>query len=336
MPVSEDQLRQLLTERSDPARNRPVPQERITARIRRARMKRAAGAGLLAVAVAAGVFSGVTLAHERTSGHGASLSGQPLPASFTASDGTAYRQLAATTLTDPAQRSAALTVTAGSDPVDVMAACDTPTSGLFIEVKVNDNGTPAGLLACKQTPQLMSLRVRPGQVAHVTFVRESNAGVQDRNVGWRLAAYAWTPPATIRPAPATPRVPQSYTGPNSLAGPRNVLRKLVASRSGDWPGDRTATITFTYRSGRNFNLSMVCAGPIGGRLQLSLQVNGSPGPALSCTPAGPGQLGGPNVTGRRNGESITLTFHIQAPSWQPADYAKRAASWTIALYEEQS
>lgn len=300
-------------------------------------MKRAAGAGLLAFAVAAGVFSGVTLAHERPSGHGANLSGQPLPASFIASDGTAYRQLAATALTDPAQRSAALTVTAGSDPVDVMAACDTPKSGVFIEVRVNGNGTPAGLLACKQTPQLMSLPLRPGYVAHVTFVRESRADVQDRNVGWRLAAYAWTPPATIQPAPAAPRVPQSYTGPNSLAGPRNVLRKLVASRSGDWPGDRTATFTFTYHTGQNFNLSMVCAGPIGGRLQLSLQVNGSgsPGTALSCTPAGPGQLGGPNVTGRRNGESITLTFHIHAPNWRPADYAKRAASWTIALYEDQ-
>ena len=46
-PVSEDQLRQLLAERSEPARSRPAPTERITARIRRARMKRAAAAGSL-------------------------------------------------------------------------------------------------------------------------------------------------------------------------------------------------------------------------------------------------------------------------------------------------
>ena len=39
----------------------------------------------------------------------------------------------------------------------------------------------------------------------------------------------------------------------------------------------------------------------------------------------------------QNGKPITLTFRIQAPSSYPAaDYAKRAASWTIAVYEEQT
>jgi hypothetical protein len=35
---------------------------------------------------------------------------------------------------------------------------------------------------------------------------------------------------------------------------------------------------------------------------------------------------------------ITLTFRIQAPGPNTAasDYAKRAASWTIAIYEEQT
>ena len=78
-------------------------------------MKRAAGAGLLAVAVAAGVVSGVTLAHDRAAV--TSYSGPAMPAKFTAADGAAYRRLAITYLTDPAHPSAALTLTAGSAPV---------------------------------------------------------------------------------------------------------------------------------------------------------------------------------------------------------------------------
>ena len=44
-----------------------------------------------------------------------------------------------------------------------------------------------------------------------------------------------------------------------------------------------------------------------------------------------------SVGGGRNGKPITFTFRIQAPdSYTAAAYAKRAASWTIAIYEEQS
>jgi hypothetical protein len=336
MPVSEDQLRQLLAERSDPARHRPVPQEHITARIRRARMKRAAGAGLLAVAVAAGVVSGVTLAHEHAPGHAASYSGPSLPARFTASDGAVYRQLAATDMTDPAQRSATLTVQVGSDPVDVMASCDDPTSNILIGVKVN--GTVAGVISCQDPPQLMGLPVHPGQQARITLVRASGLGLPDISTGWRFAAYAWTPPVTARPAPAVPRLPQSYTGPNTTGGHGNALRKLVAIRSGTWPRDRTATFTLTIHSHRSFDISTVCAGLIGGQLQVSHAVDGSRGgDPVPCTPAGPKQLDNEGGILAASGERITLTYRIQAPSsYFAADYAKRAASWTIAIYEEQS
>jgi hypothetical protein len=336
MSVSEDRLRQLLAERSDPARYRPVPQERIDARIRRARMKRAAGAGLLALAVAAGVVSGVTLAHEHAPGYAASYGGPPLPASFAASDGAAYRQLAATDMTDPAQRSATLTIQVGSDPVDVMASCNDPESSILIGVKVN--GTAAGFIRCQDPPQLMGLSVRPGQQARITFVRASSLGLPDKSTGWRFAAYEWKPPATARPAPTVPRLPRSYTGPNTTAGHGTALRRLVASRSGDWPGDRTTTFTLTYHGGRSLDISLACAGTIGSRLQVTTLVDGQGTGAVPCTAWTPGQpppdsSGG----GGRNGKPITLTFRIQAPSsYFAADYAKGAASWTIAVYEEQT
>ncbi len=285
MPVSKDQLRQLLAERSDPARHRPVPQERITARIRRARMKRAAGAGLLAVAVAAGVVSGVTPRARARAGHAASYSGPPLPARFTAADGAAYRRLAVTDMTDPAQKTATLTVQVGSDPVDVMASCDDPTSNILIGVKVN--GTLAGLVSCQDPSQLLGLPVHPGQQARITLVRASGLGLPDISTDWQFAAYAWTPPATARTAPAAPHLPQSYTGPNTTAGHGNALRKLVAIRSGIWPRDQTATFTFTVHGHRNFDISTVCAGLIGDRLQVSHQIDGSGSEAVSCTPRPP-------------------------------------------------
>jgi hypothetical protein len=336
MPVSEDQLRQLLAERSDPARHRPVPQEHIAARIRRARMKRAAGAGLLAVAVAAGVVSGVTLAHEHAPGHAASYSGPQLPARFTAADGAAYRQLAVTSIADSAQPSAALTITTGSDPVDLMGSCDAPGNGILMGIEVN--GKIVSVIACQDPPQLIGLPVRPGQKIRITFVSAERLGFPDVPTGWRFAAYAWKPPVTARSAPTAPRLPQSYTGPNTTAGHGTALRKLIAIRSGTWPGDRTATFTFTVHGHRNFDISTVCAGLIGGRLQVSHAVNSSRGgDPVPCTPAGPKQLDNGGGILAASGERITLTYHIQAPSsYFAADYAKRAASWTIAIYEEQT
>jgi hypothetical protein len=338
VPVNEDQLRQLLAERSDPARHRPAPQERIAARIRRARMRRAAGAGLLAVAVAAGVVSGVTLAHDRAAG--TSYSGPPLPARFTAADGAVYRQLAVTTMTGPARPSAALTLTVGSAPVDLMGSCDLPHSHALMGVEVN--GKIVSVVQCQDPPQLIGLPVRPGQKIRITFVGEARLGLPglpDLRTDWQFAAYTWQPPATDRPAPAAPRLPRSYTGPNTTAGHGNALRKLVASRSGTWPRDRTARFTLIYHGGHNLDIATICAGLIGGRLQVSHEIDGSGGgDADSCTPAGPGQLGngGSDLSGV-NGKPITLTFRIQAPSSSfAADYAKRPASWTIAIYEEQS
>lgn len=333
MPVSEDQLRRLLAERSDPARHRPVPQERITARIRRARMKRAAGAGLLAIAVAAGVVSGVTLAHERASV--TSYSGPPLPATFTASDGTSYRQLAVTDMAVPAEQSVSLTVPAGSGLVDAMGACDAPDQGDIVIVKVD--GVTSGLIGCERTPRLTRLSVHPGRAARITFVRIAAASRPAARTDWRFAVYEWTPPATLRPAPAAPRLPRSYAGQNTVTGQGSARWRLAAGRSGDWPGDRTVTITVPAGTG-NFGVSVFCAGAIAGRLQVSVSSPGMKGSQTSC-PAwvGPGQQqSGQILTGAPAGRPMTLTFRFQAPSpATAAAYAKRAASWTIAVYEEQ-
>jgi hypothetical protein len=334
MPVSEDQLRELLTERSDPARRRPVPEERIAIRVRRARRRRAAGAGLLAVAAVAGAASGVILTHEPAPGHAASYNAPPLPASFTASDGAAYRRLAITPVTGPDQRSASFTITAGSHPVDVMATCDHRKGTTFVLVKVN--GSVVTFADCQGPGRLTDLAVKPGQRARITFAAGSPIG--SRIAGWQFAAYAWTPPVIARPAPAEPRPPRSFTGLAEAPAHGNVQWRLVSSRSGDWPADRTVSITVPTGA-RYYKLSLVCAGPVSERLQVTFSNNGSqPSLMPSCVPLTPGQPVPAQLTidriDRIDRKPTTLTIHLQAPRVDPAAYAKRQVSWTLALYAE--
>jgi hypothetical protein len=327
VPLTADQLRDLLTERSDPARFHPAPEKGLSMRIRRARVRRAAVAGLLAAVAAAGVVTGLRLTQDHTASF-AAVSGQQFPASFTASDGTLYRRVAVTSMT-AGQSSAALEVEVGSHPVDVMAAC--AVGGEFVDITVN--GTYAGIATCPGTPQLFGLSAPPGRQADLTFTGQG----RPVKTSWRFAVYEWIPPVAARPAPSVPRLPASYTGYNTTTGVGMTRRSLLASRSGDWPADRTVTITVPDH-GRSFDISLVCSGAIASRLRVSMVVDGSMADQLSCTAWTPGQQPSANVTGGgRAGIPDTLTFRIQAPSsYWAAAYAKRSASWTIGIYQEGS
>ncbi len=331
MPLSADQLRQLLTERSDPARDHAVPHERLTTRIRRARIRRAAGASLMAVAVVAGLVSAVNFAHEQAPR--LSSAGPRLPFSFTASDGASYRRIAGTSMAEPRQHSVTIKAGAASYPLDVMAACDSPGSG---SVSVTVNGAVAGVVGCTNPPQLIGLSVRPGRPADITFTRFPVSGLPAARASWWFAVYEWKPPATIKAAPPVPRLPLSYTGYNTTTGHGKALRRLIATRSGDWPSDRTATFTVRPR-GRNLDIAVACSGAIADRLQVTTLIDGHGGSTLPCTSWTSGKQPPDNSgVGGRAGIPLTLTFRIQAPSPATATaYAKRAASWTIAIYEEE-
>jgi hypothetical protein len=115
------------------------------------------------------------------------------------------------------------------------------------------------------------------------------------------------------------------------------VRRLIESRSGDWPADRTATFHLTY-SGRDLDVSIACAGFVGNQLLVTMDVNGHGSQTSPCTswPLAAQAQNGYMLNGQ-NGKHITLTFTIRAPSrYTAAAYAKRAASWTIAIYEEQT
>jgi hypothetical protein len=234
----------------------------------------------------------------------------------------------------PAQKSVTIKVRVGADPVDVMAACVSPPRPAAAGVSVN--GTAGGVFSCLAAPRLIGLPARPGRQADITFTKITVPFARNAGASWRFAVYEWTPPAMARPAPPVPWLPRSYTGDNTTTGHGKAQLRKIASRSGDWPSDRTAVFTVPFH-GRNLDISVVCAGAIADRLQVTMQVNGSPASELPCASWVPGQQppGNTGFTGQR-GKRYTLTFRIKAPSpFTAAAYAKRAASWTIGIYEEE-
>lgn len=334
MPLSTDQLRQLLTERSEPASYRPAPHERIRMRIRRARIRRAAAAVVVAaIAVGGGLVIAPVL--DRPAANLA-VTGQPFPASFTASDGTSYWRVAVTSLTLPAQKTATIRLKVGSYPIDVMAECGAVTSHGVAAAGIAVNGTDSGGVFCPQTRQLFGLPVRLDREADITFTRITLPQIPNVGGSLRFAVYEWKPPAVAGPAPAAPRLPRSYLGYNTTTGHGMVLRREIASHSGAWPADRTYTVTVPFR-GRGIDISAACSGAIAGRLTITLEDDGH---ALSTPLQCKSWVAGtapPDTTGYagRTGVPATLTFRIQAPS-PAADYAQRSASWTIAIYQEGS
>ena len=105
----------------------------------------------------------------------------------------------------------------------------------------------------------------------------------------------------------------------------------------DWPADRTVTIKVPAGTS-NLKLIMACTGATAGRLQVSRTSHGSPTGLLGfCEPLTPGQPPPVQATVvRPDGKAVTLTLRLQPPDvYKAADYYKRAASWTIALYAEQ-
>jgi hypothetical protein len=334
MPLSTDQLRQLLTERSEPASYRPAPHERIRTRIRRARLRRAA-ATVVVAAIAVGSGLGLAPVLDQTAVNPATAT-QPFPASFTASDGASYWRVAATSLTLPAQKTATIKLKVGSYPVDVMAECGAINGRGVAVAGIAVNGKDSGALFCPEARQLIALPVRLGGEADITFTKVTMPKIPNAGGSLRFAVYEWKPPAVARPAPPAPRLPHSYVGYNTTTGHGKVLRLQIASRSGDWPADRTFTVTVPYR-GRAIDISAACSGAIAGRLTVTMQMDGH---ALSTPLQCQSWVAGtapPDTTGyvARTGISDTLTFRIQAPS-PAADYAKRSASWTITLYQEGS
>ncbi len=358
MSRSTDELRQLLIERSSPAIDHPAPGDQITARIRASSRRRAKAAVALAAVAVIGVAGVVAVAHRGGSDHQALTGLRTLPARFTASDGATYRRVGIASMAAPAQNSVTIKVDVGSDRVDVMATCEggggldtvadvlvdhafgnvfgcskRPTlSGLLAEPMPSGPPVPPTLKGVRPTPK--ALPVRPGKrTVEITFTSMALPHKHGARATWLFGVYEWKPPATLGPAPPAPRLPESYTGYNTTSGHGHALLRRIAVHSGRWPADRTATFTVPFH-GRDLHINAVCSGAIADRLSVTMLHHS---PALTCASWSPGdEMPDTPVLNGVPGKPITLTFRIRVPAgYDRAAYAKRAASWTIGIYEEQ-
>jgi len=318
MPLNADQLRQLLAERSDPARYHPAPEEHLTTRIRRARTRRVAVVSVLAVAAVAAVVSVVSLPSGHPSGNAATSAGQQFPGSFTAANGATYTRVAVTSLTGPVGESVTIKIKATQAPVEVMAACD-PSDGVGA-VNIAVNGVSADGFSCPGPPRLIALSVRSGRAADITFTEIPVINHPNVSASSRFAIYEWKLPA-IR------RLPASYTGYNTTTGHGMALRRLIVSGSGDWPADRTVTLTM-HSNSHNIDISLVCSGAIADKIQVTMVDNGQGNGSVPCSTWTPEQAPGQITLGNVKPGKQTFTFRIQGPS-------SAAASWAIGVYEEE-
>jgi hypothetical protein len=322
MPLNADQLRQLLTERSDPARYHPAPEESLTTRIRHARTRRVAVVSLLAVAAVAAVVSVVSvvsLPSGHPSGNAATSAGQQFPGSFTAADGAYYTRVATTSLAGPVGETVTIKIKATQAPVDVMAACD-PSDGVGA-VSIAVNGVPADGFSCPGPPRLIALSAGSGREADITFTEVPVINHPNVTASSRFAVYEGK-------LPAIPRLPASYTGYNTTTGHGMALRRLIVSGSGDWPADRTVTLTM-HSNSHNIDISLVCSGAIADKLQVTMVENGQGYGSVPCSTSTPSeQAPGQIVLGDVKPGKQTFTFRLQGLS-------AAATGWAIGVYEEE-
>ena len=359
MSRSTDELRQLLIERSSPAIDHPAPGDQITARIRASSRRRAKAAVALAAVAVIGVAGVVAVAHRGGSDHEALTGSRTLPARFTASDGATYRRVGIASMAAPAQNSVTIKVDVGSDRVDVMATCEGGGGLDTVADVLVDHAWGDVLFGCSKRPTLRGLVVQPGPSGppvppalrgvrpmpkalpvrpgwhEITFT-SSLAHKPGAWATWLFGVYEWKPPAKLGPPPPAPRLPESYTGYtgyNAASGHGTALLRRIAVHGGRWPVDRTATFTVPFH-GRDLHINAVCSGAIADRLSVTMLHHS---PALTCASWSPGdELPDTPVLDGAPGKPITLTFRIRVPDgYDRAAYAKRAASWTIGIYEEQ-
>jgi hypothetical protein len=319
MPLNADQLRQLLAERSDPARYHPAPEESLTTRIRRVRTRRVAVVSVLAVAAVAAVVGVVSLPSGHPSGNAATSAGQQFPASFTAANGAYYTRVATTSLAGPVGEKVTIKIKATQAPVDVMAACD-PSDGVGA-VGIAVNGVPADGFSCPGPRRLIALSAGSGREADITFTEVPVINHPNVTASSRFAIYEGK-------LPAKPRLPASYTGYNTTTGHGMALRRLIVSGSGDWPADRTVTLTM-HSNSHNIDVSLVCYGAIADKIKVTMVENGQGYGSVPCTTWTPSeQAPGQIVLGDVKPGKQTFTFRIQGPSAATAD-------WAIGVYEEE-
>ncbi|MFD0468335.1 hypothetical protein ACFQ0B_08485 [Nonomuraea thailandensis] len=342
MPVSRQDLHDLLEERSRPALDRPVPWDRLRTRTRAARRRRLVTAAVAGAAAASVVVAGMLVepwsparvAQPRvTDAPTTAVSPHLLPASFEEPDGTLYRRIATATLDAPTKSKVTFEVKVSGRPLAIMANCPSRAPGAVPHVTVEKPVerwtalTPVPLLnaACTSNRPVDVLPLPTGTATFSITMPKSG----ERPKAWRFGVYEWTPPGTMK-KPAPPVAP-----PKMFGGPAGDEYRLVATQSVTWPAAREVTLTVPA-TGRAPVLMVYCGGGIARRLNEEIFVNGRLEKALRGECAAPPSTHsrGYTILGRKNlpgpGGTATIKVRVSSPI---SEYERRPGTLTVAVYD---
>lgn len=315
----------------------PARPAQVRARIRRRRLRRSAVAGVVVAALASAGFLLFPGTAQRPPDHTAVAvqPPPPLPESFTAPDGTAYRRVGATSMRASGKERITIKVPYTGKPLDVAGAC--AGEGTHApRFHVADGPKQAGFFGrCSRQRQLQPLHVpKSGSAVEIVFdartsgtaCTRSNAHAacvpqQDKPTEWSLAVYEWTPP----PQPVVPDRPRDL--PSRLDG-----WKLEESRSGSWPEDGDSVTFDVTGDGGKLGVDQICTGDLAGRLRFSLKVNGEDtGSSGDCGvwedgafPSAMNEIEAP--AGRR----VTITISLDLRG----EHTNRPVRWSVGLYRK--
>ncbi|MEV0830680.1 hypothetical protein [Nonomuraea rubra] len=346
MPVSRQDLHDLLEERSRPALERPVPWELLHTRTRAARRRR-----LVAVTVAGAAAASVALTGVLVAPWSPAEVAQPrqddtpitassphlLPASFDEPDGTVYRRIATATLDAPKKSEVTFEVKVSGKPLAIMADCPSRTR-LVPQVRIVRPGpdqwalTPRSSLI-KVCDTHMPIDLGPFSSGtrraklSITMPKALKSDPGEQAKRWRFGVYEWTPPTTMPPAPSPVPPPRSFGGtPPEF--------RLIGSKSAVWPAAREVTVTVPP-PGEQWALVIYCDGGLAGRLTGEVHVNGRRQDVEAYCPEPPSERGGVGysvLAPARPGPDGKVT--VKVTLWSKiAGYERRPGNLTVAVYD---
>jgi hypothetical protein len=344
VPVSRQDLHDLLEERSRPALERPVPWGRLRTRTRAARRRRLVAVAVAGAAAASVVVAGMLVApwspaqvaQLREAGPSiTAVSPHLLPASFEEPDGTVYHRIATATLDAPKKSEVTFEVKVSGKPLAIMASCPSRAPSAVPHVTVEKpverwaalTPVPSLSAACTSNRPVDVIPLPAGTRQATFSITMPKSWEQPK--AWRFGVYEWTPPSTMK-TPAPPVAP-----PKAFGGPLGDEYRLVATHSVTWPATREVTLTVPA-TGRAPVLMVYCGDGIARRLSEEIFVNGRLEKELrgDCAAPPTTHSQGYTVLGRKNlpGPGGTTTIKVRVSSPIP-EYERRPGTLTVAVYD---
>lgn len=355
MPLIEDNIRELLRDRSSEPPSNSERLSQVRKGIHRARRRRTAVSGVAAItgvvavsAVGLGGFDGDRTSVDptvRPSPTATAPTPAELPKTFTGKNGVTYALVGSTSMRQPEEQEVHVNVRPREGrPLDVAATCaplskvspDEQASPPRIDVLVDGKWYGGVSLGCGERLDTAQLILPKGKrMFRVTFT-SGRLGGERASAAWSIGLYEWTPPNKSDAAPKVPRLP------DPSADGEEPAYHLLGSKSGTWPDSRTVKITVPYR-GQQLAVATICRGGAAERMETvgilidgKLEDDTGPCDAEGLDVGEMTALHRPVLDRAAEKGSVTVELRIHGPNSNGRDdaaYKKLPFGWRVGIYE---